>query len=46
MLDSEMSTAEEDQKKEPGDWPGIRLMEWCREYSRKQIEQIEREVGE
>lgn len=36
--------AEEDQKKEQGAWPGTRLMEWCREYSRKQIEQIEREV--
>lgn len=34
---------EEDQKKEKEDWPGIKLMEWCREYNRRQIEQIERE---
>ena len=33
---------EEDQTKER--WPGLKLLEWCREYSRKQIEQIEREV--
>lgn len=35
---------EEYQEEEQEDCPGIKLMEWCREYSRKQIEQIEREV--
>jgi len=34
----------ENQKEKSKDWPGIKLMEWCREYSRKQIEQIVREV--
>lgn len=33
---------EEDQKKEQGNWPGIALLEWCREFSRKQIEKLER----
>ena len=34
---------EEDQKKEQEDWPGIKLLEWCREYSRKQIEECKKE---
>ena len=33
----------DNQKKEQEKWPGIRLLEWCREYSRKQIEQMEKE---
>ena len=35
---------EEDQKKEQNDWPGTRLLEWCQEFSRKQIEKLEKRV--
>ena len=33
---------EEYQKKERKDWLGFTLLEWCKEFSRKQIEQIEK----
>jgi len=43
MLDFHVNEdVEEEQKKKQEDWPGIRLMEWHREYRRKQIEQIEK----
>lgn len=37
-----MEDVEEDQKDEK--WPGIILMEWCREYIRIRIEKLEKEV--
>jgi len=32
-----------DQKKKQIKYPGVVLMEWCREYSKKQIEQLKME---